>query len=494
VLAIETPDPSIPRTASRHIPISHKIIATETPFQRWRNSPPEDEASVEAIKRTSLTMKYHDSLGYSDPDSGMVSDEILRHGSVASSIGSVSSSMSSRLSAQSSLSLASHNLRRKRKGRRRLYHARSHVTQDKIFVNIECRHCQEHITSSLQTTWEDGKSVIEKIDCPKCSRHIFRGDMSKNNIRTNVFCRTCGCGVDQVRLLQLKYPDQQAFTCHRCLEHLFTIIIGDLPASITALTTPRHEDSEDGRQATSPPRFETRFDCTFCPATFKSRYTWERHETSIHCPQELWICMAAGPTIITNSGSACVFCNLENPTHNHLAKHHNFAACFQRKLSERTFERKDGLQQHLKGVHNQHVISPYMLVHWSQNSMAGPQQWTCGICPAVFSDWNTRLKHIGHHWENGLDMTDWVHRDPWGDIQVDHHAAPRTQASEQHSLIHNNPELPRTAVLGYSASQHLENFRRPIQRSESSATQARPASKPAATFTWKGLFRRLSSA
>jgi hypothetical protein len=472
------------------------VAATETPFQRWRNSPPEDEASLEAIKRTSLSMKYHDSFGPSDPDSGMVSEEVYGQDSVASS--TASGSCSSKISGQSSFSPASYNSRRKRKGRRRFHNPGSRTTYgNKTIRNIECCHCHQRILSSLQG-----------FPCPKCFkdprlRSPFGKDLSAANVRLNLFCRRCGCPVDKMGVLQPKDAGEYAGTCHQCQEDLFKEIIGDLQGSEVALITPEHEDGKHGRrQAMSLPQNETRFDCTFCKSTFKTKYTWERHETSIHCPQEVWICLAKGPTIITDLGPVCVFCNLSNPTHDHLANAHNYAPCLQNKFSGRTFERKDGLQQHLKLVHSQNFITPYMLEHWMQHGVNGHQQWACGICPHDFSDWNTRLKHVGHHWDDGLSMKDWFHRDPLQGIQADNPAAPGIGGGGKHSIIQSSPQSPPTVPLVNSLLPPLKIARRATEISVSSTATTRPlpgpmpkpVSGPATPFSFTGLLKRFSRA
>lgn len=488
MLDTDASDPTTARTPGRNIPVPQATPPTETPFQRWRNSPPEDEASVEAIKRTSLTMKYHNSLGYSDPDSGMVSESVFGRDSVASSFGSGSCSLPSRRSAGSSLSAASNNSRRKRKGRRRIFNGRSRVTQgEKIFVRIDCGHCQETSAVPINST--------ERINCPKCSRLLFQGGLFGATIRASAFCDTCDGLVEKVGLHQPKFLSEQHFTC-RCGRILFSIIAGDLPASVPALTTPRHDDGEDGPGGSRLQLSELRFDCTFCPDTFKYKYTWERHETSIHCPQELWICMAKGPTIVMDIGTFCVFCNLPFPSHDHLVSHHNYAICLQRQISERTFERKDGLQQHLSGVHNHTNISTYMTENWSQHNAARSQHWKCGICNKSFNDWEVRLKHIGQHWDNGLDMTDWVYEEPLQEVWADVRAVPSSDTVEQHSVLGKRPESSRKApVLDFYAMQHLEVLDRGgFQASSTSAAAARPPSRQAATFSWKGIFKRFQRA
>lgn len=390
----------------------HTFEATETPFQRWRNSPPEDEASLEAIKHTSIYMRHHGSMGYSDPDSGMVSEEVLGRDSVASS--TASGSCSSRISVRSSLSLASYDARRKRKGRRRSY---NYGPRNIVRKRSRGLSPPGYIIKGLD---DDVTSNPQASELALTSAEIDEGNCPLNN----------------------------------------------------AISLPK----------------PARFDCTFCLASFPYKYTWERHETSVHRPQEQWICMAAGPTIISDLGSACVFCNLSDPTHDHLANDHNYAPCLQRRLPERTFERKDGLQQHLTWVHNQNSITPYMLEHWSSNIVYGPQEWTCGICGKDFIDWKTRLKHIGDHWDEGLNMDYWRNFRLLREIKVDTSAAPSFGAYEQ--------SLPKTSHLeqhpqdeGYSRHGTDSMVKQALSR-QGTATQTtvRPVSRIANTFSLRGFF------
>ena len=446
-------------------------------------------------------MKNHNSLGYSDPDSGMVSESVFGRDSVASSFGSGSCSCSSRPSARSSLSAASNKSRRKRKGRRRIFNSRSPVTG---LFNIDCPHCQERVTSSssLQSPLGDGHKILQEIDCPRCSKRLFQGtkqpsfdDLPGVNLDRHVSCHKCKSPID--RLLQPVYAyEEHVFTCNRCRKPPYIEDSSETAVPMATLATSRHEHVEHGREATPPPLLEPRFSCTFCPQTFKYKYSWERHETSIHSPQKVWICMAKGPTMVMDIGTFCVFCSLPFPSHDHLASRHNYAPCLQRQISERTFERKDGLQQHLKGVHNHTTISPYMTENWLQHNITGPWLWRCGICNESFNDWEVRLKHIGQHWDNGLDMTDWVHKDSLREVSADVRVAPSSELVEQHSVLHKRPESPSTApVPAYYAMQQLEEFDRGgFEAPPTSTARARPVSKQAETFSWKGIFKRFQRA
>ncbi|CAH0024557.1 unnamed protein product [Clonostachys rhizophaga] len=94
------------------------------------------------------------------------------------------------------------------------------------------------------------------------------------------------------------------------------------------------------------------YQCTFCPETFKTKHDWQRHEKSFHLSLEMWICTPDEPRVINPNTQqlCCVFCGLPDPDDAHLEKHHHGNVCKMRKFEERTFYRKDHLNQHLKLV------------------------------------------------------------------------------------------------------------------------------------------------
>lgn len=151
------------------------------------------------------------------------------------------------------------------------------------------------------------------------------------------------------------------------------------------------------------------FQCTFCTETFKTKYNWKRHEKSFHLSLEKWQCTPSGPIFLDDHlESTCVYCGLMNPDPNHLAEH-DYAACQERLLEERTFYRKDHLRQHLK------------LVHGAQFRELPMEQWKCedqeirsrcGFCGLAMTTWAERSDHVADHFKAGKTMNDW-HGD-WG--------------------------------------------------------------------------------
>lgn len=98
----------------------------------------------------------------------------------------------------------------------------------------------------------------------------------------------------------------------------------------------------------------------------------------------------------------CVFCREANPSADHLESH-NFTACQEKTVQERTFYRKDHLSQHLKLMHNAKVQSH--MDSWK--STTNEIKSSCGFCPSKFTTWQQRADHLAAHFRNGADMANW---------------------------------------------------------------------------------------
>lgn len=144
------------------------------------------------------------------------------------------------------------------------------------------------------------------------------------------------------------------------------------------------------------------FQCTFCTDTFLAKYDWQRHEKSLHLGLERWTCCPTGPIIEVHGKGHCVFCGDESPTQAHLESH-NFTACQEKTLQERTFYRKDHLRQHLKLSHGT-KFDPWMEAWKSTTTQVKSK---CGFCPQIFSTWMQRADHLSAHFRNGSDMREW---------------------------------------------------------------------------------------
>ncbi|EXJ87738.1 hypothetical protein A1O1_04664 [Capronia coronata CBS 617.96] len=151
------------------------------------------------------------------------------------------------------------------------------------------------------------------------------------------------------------------------------------------------------------------FQCTFCTDSFPAKYDWQRHEKSLHLALERWTCCPNGGTSVDalTGVEMCVFCREPNPSTAHLEMH-NFTACQEKTLQERTFYRKDHLSQHLKLLHNAKVQSHMESWKTTTNEIKS----ACGFCPSKFTTWQQRADHLAAHFRNGADMSTWSNG--WG--------------------------------------------------------------------------------
>ncbi|KPM45567.1 hypothetical protein AK830_g960 [Neonectria ditissima] len=184
------------------------------------------------------------------------------------------------------------------------------------------------------------------------------------------------------------------------------------------------------------------YQCTFCTETFKTKYDWQRHEKSLHLSLEEWVCSPLGPTAVhPEKGLQCVYCGEANPDQSHLCGH-NHDACLERSIEERTFHRKDHLQQHLKLVH----ASKYMEWPMEQWKITGREiQSRCGFCGISLASWASRTDHLAEHFKTGKTMADW--KGNWG---FDPQAMEMLENSMPPYLIHleQNSPLPFCATTG----------------------------------------------
>ena len=146
------------------------------------------------------------------------------------------------------------------------------------------------------------------------------------------------------------------------------------------------------------------YQCTFCTDSFRTKYDWARHEKSLHLSLEKWICAPLGEVItISPSGQKqCVFCDLLNPTEEHLETH-NYRACEEKGIAMRTFYRKDHLRQHLRLVHGCKMTAS--MESWK--SEATYIRCRCGFCGDEFTKWQDRVDHLAKHFKAGARMIDW---------------------------------------------------------------------------------------
>ncbi|KAF5017463.1 hypothetical protein F66182_10607 [Fusarium sp. NRRL 66182] len=184
------------------------------------------------------------------------------------------------------------------------------------------------------------------------------------------------------------------------------------------------------------------YQCTFCTETFKTKYDWQRHEKSLHLSLENWLCSPHGPTAVhPEEGLVCVFCGLGNPDRAHLDGH-NQSACIQRPIEERTYHRKDHLQQHLRLVHMSKFIK-WPMDAWKV--MTQEVRSRCGFCGINLTTWASRVDHLADHFKAGSTMEHWK-----GDWGFDAKVMDRIDNAMPPYLIHHerNSPLPFAATKG----------------------------------------------
>ncbi|KAJ5458590.1 hypothetical protein N7475_009978 [Penicillium sp. IBT 31633x] len=149
------------------------------------------------------------------------------------------------------------------------------------------------------------------------------------------------------------------------------------------------------------------FQCTFCTDSFPAKYDWQRHEKSMHLILDKWTCSPHGGSIEENGIPLCVFCLAANPDGEHLETH-NFISCQEKTVQERTFYRKDHLNQHLRLMHNAKFLPS--MEKW-QSSITDIKS-RCGFCGSIFQTWKDRVDHLAGHFKNGASMAQW--QGDWG--------------------------------------------------------------------------------
>ena len=146
------------------------------------------------------------------------------------------------------------------------------------------------------------------------------------------------------------------------------------------------------------------YTCSFCDSQFTVRYTWRRHEVSIHLPQEVWVCGASDPN--RTSDRVCPVCP-EHVDHT-LCKHQNWESCWEKPERDRTFTRKDGFVQHLRNVHKLTLVETWKFPGkpWALD----PREvcvYTCQYCGFWSATWTERVDHVARHFErrHQIDIT-----------------------------------------------------------------------------------------
>ncbi|KAI1361704.1 hypothetical protein F5Y08DRAFT_11428 [Xylaria arbuscula] len=136
------------------------------------------------------------------------------------------------------------------------------------------------------------------------------------------------------------------------------------------------------------------YQCTFCRQGFKKKSDWLRHESSIHMLNlESWICAAPLPPDqplttwrIGETEPECTLCGHKSSDSAHMDSH-EFEACAERNINERTFSRKDHLWQHLYKFHGCRKWEGWSPDLSTLQHVQNDVQSICGFCQAVMTSW-----------------------------------------------------------------------------------------------------------
>jgi hypothetical protein len=225
---------------------------------------------------------------------------------------------------------------------------------------------------------------------------------------------------------------------------LTSMVTGSTISDSTMLSYPSFNNSQVGARdrrrrrgnPTKAPKASGKdrpFQCTFCvDCTFATKHDWQRHEKSQHLSLESWTCCLSGGTITTPAGPICAFCDHPNPSTAHLETH-NFSACQEKDLKERTFYRKDHFQQHLRLTHE----SKFRSAMDSWKAEIPIVRSRCGFCSATFTTWTARADHLAAHFKCHATMKDWV--GDWG--FEPHIAALVERVAPENALAQAHPAL-----------------------------------------------------
>ncbi|KAH7145432.1 hypothetical protein B0J13DRAFT_553508 [Dactylonectria estremocensis] len=186
-----------------------------------------------------------------------------------------------------------------------------------------------------------------------------------------------------------------------------------------------------------------RFPCTFCCDAFKTKYDWARHEKSLHLDLDQWVCAPRGASVVdaATGRSHCAYCNVLDPTSDHLDGHNHYA-CHAGQQT-RSFRRKDHLVQHLRVLHRLETLP--VIENWRIEPPAIASR--CGFCDETLSSWQARADHLADHFRKGMTMADWKGGngfDPSVASQVRNAIPPYNLATEAKTLVPFSATDPRT--------------------------------------------------
>ncbi|PYH96707.1 putative homeobox and C2H2 transcription factor [Aspergillus ellipticus CBS 707.79] len=182
------------------------------------------------------------------------------------------------------------------------------------------------------------------------------------------------------------------------------------------------------------------YQCTFCTDSFQTKYDWQRHEKSLHLALEKWTCSPFGGVVFMDGAKRCAFCMAVDPDNDHLESH-NYSTCQEKTPAERSFYRKDHLNQHLRLMHN--VKFDQSMNTWK--STMTELKSRCGFCGLDLTTWKDRVDHLASHFKNGSSIAQW--QGDWGfepfvQSLVENAMPPYLISAERKSLNPFRPNVP----------------------------------------------------
>ncbi|KAH7146207.1 hypothetical protein EDB81DRAFT_794658 [Dactylonectria macrodidyma] len=239
------------------------------------------------------------------------------------------------------------------------------------------------------------------------------------------------------------------------------------------IPTPRNRVKKTRRE--KPGAHDSRrFPCTFCCDAFKTKYDWARHEKSLHLDLDQWVCAPHGASVVDASTgrSHCAYCNMLDPTSDHLDGHNHYA-CHGTQQT-RSFRRKDHLVQHLRVLHRLETLP--IIDSWKVEPPAIASR--CGFCDDTLSSWQARADHLADHFRKGMTMADWKGGngfDPSVASQVRNAIPPYNLATEAKTLVPFSATDPRTTDhLSQILQEHVLNDAPEEQRGHETTQLSQP--------------------
>jgi hypothetical protein len=128
--------------------------------------------------------------------------------------------------------------------------------------------------------------------------------------------------------------------------------------------------------------------------------------------------------------------------------------CQEKTVQERTFYRKDHLNQHLRLMHD--VKYDSSMDKWRSTTTEIKSR--CGLCDTNFTTWKERVDHIAQHFKNGADISQW--KGDWGfepyvQRLVENGIPPYLIASERANVNQDRAGVAKKATTSFAGSSSV---------------------------------------